>query len=142
MESFVVRPITAGGWDQIAAALVQLFARLRATGEGHCVVVEVAEDRYVQFIARPDGSLWTESIGDVYLDDGFDDGQRRQLERLGWSPPELFGLGHGNYWREYETPGHDGEAVAVAILTCIEVFETDPRTKVLVRVFEAVGSHG
>ena len=100
-DNYVVRPVSAGGWDYIAAALVRLFGRLRATGLHHCVVVEVPGDRYVQFIVRPDGGLWAESVGDVFLDgDEFNEEQRGDLEVLGWAEPELFGSGHGNYWRE------------------------------------------
>src|SRR5450432_2547383 len=103
MESFVVRPNSAGGWDYIAAALARLFGRLRATGWRHCVIVEIPGDRYVQFMVHPDGGLWTESVGDVFLDgDGFDDEQRRTLELLRWTAPVHGGRGQGNYWRENE----------------------------------------
>jgi len=91
MEQFVVRPATAGGWDYIAAALARLFGRLRATGVHHCVVVEVSADEYVQFIVRPDGGVWAESVGDVFLERlVFTDDQHRELELLGWTEPELF----------------------------------------------------
>ena len=142
MDNFVVRPVTAGGWDYIAAALARLFGRLRTTGWHHCVIVEVGE-RYVQFIVRPDGGLWAESIGDVHLDgDGFDEEQRRTLELLHWTTPEPDGRGKGNYWREYEAPGHDLEAATIAVLTCVDVFGAGPRAEVRVNVFEAVGARG
>ena len=142
MNNFVVRPETAGGWDYIAAALARLFGRLRATGSQHCVIVQVSDEYYVQFIVRTDGGLWAESVGDVFLEgDGFDDEQRRTLASLGWTEPELFGLGHGNYWREYDEPGHDLEAISVAVLTCVDVFGAGPRTKMRVQVFEAAGTY-
>ena len=142
-DNFVVRPASAGGWDYIAAALARLFGRLRETGQHHCVIVQVGDERYVQFIVRPDGGLWAESIGEVFLGDAeFSDEQRRELASLGWSAPDLFGRGHGNYWHDYETAGHDLEAATVAVLTCIDVFGTRPREAVNVTVFEAVGSRG
>ena len=140
-DNFVVRPSTAGGWDYIAAALARLFGRLRATGRGHCVVVDVADDRYVQFIVRPNGALWAESVGDRFLEpDAFSDDQHRELESLGWTAPEPGGRGGGNYWREYEAPAYDLEATAVAALTCLDVFRVGPYDDVRVTVFEAVGS--
>lgn len=142
-DTFVVQPVKAGGWDYIAAALARLFGRLRSTTCHHCVIVEVGPDAYVQFIVRPDGGLWSESIGDVHIDgDGFDEDQHRELELLGWNTPELFGRGHGNYWREYESPGHDLDAATIAVMTCIDVFGAGPRTRVKVVVFEAVGARG
>ena len=104
-DSFVVRPISAGGWDYIAAALVRLFGRLRATGEKHCVVVDVSSEHYVQFVVRPDGTLWAEAVGDRHLEHArFDDEQHRLLDRLGWGTADPDGPGDGNYWREYSTP--------------------------------------
>jgi hypothetical protein len=142
-DEFVVRPATAGGWDYIAAALARLFGRLRLTGWAHCVIVEVENENYVQFIVRPDGGLWAESVGDVYLDgNGFSDDQRRTLEILGWRTPELFGAGHGNYWRDFTAPGHDLEAATIAVLTCVDVLDARPRDTVHVSVFEAVGARG
>jgi hypothetical protein len=141
MDNFVVRPVTAGGWDYIAAALARLFGRLRQTGWHHCVVVEVSDEHYVQFIVRPEGGLWAESVGDVFLDgDGFDDEQRRTLRLLRWTEPEPDGRGKGNYWREYATPGHDLEAATIAVLTCVDVFGTGPHDDVRVKVFESVGA--
>jgi len=139
----VVRPRTAGGWDQIVGALARLFERLAATGEPHCVLVELAEDRYVQFIIRPDGSVWSESVGDVYLDDGdeFDDDQRRVLAQLGWNAPELFGPGHGNYWREYDE-GHLLDAASSVASTFIEVFGAEPHESVYVGLFTASALRG
>jgi len=141
-DNFVVRPVTAGGWDYIAAALVRLFVRLRETEQHHCVVVDVGPEAYVQFIVRPDGGLWAESIGDNYRSNDFGDDDRRELRLLHWNEPELFGRGHGNYWHEYEEPGHDLEAATIAVLTCIDVHRAEPETKVKVAVFEAVGSRG
>jgi hypothetical protein len=142
-DDFVVRPRTAGGWDQIVGALARLFERLQATGAPHCVVIELAEDRYVQFIVRPDGSMWAESIGDVHLDDGdeFDDEQHCRLEQLGWNEPELFGPGRGNYWREYDDGQYLRAAASVAA-TFIEVFDAEPHESIYVALFEAVASSG
>lgn len=141
VDNFVVRPVAAGGWDYIAAALARLFGRLRSTGWAHCVIVEVPAGQYVQFMVRPDGGLWSESIGDVYLDtDGFDDEQRRTLRLLRWTEPGTEDRGKGNYWREYDGPGHDLEAATTAVLTCVDVFEADPRADVQVMVFEAVSA--
>jgi hypothetical protein len=138
-DDFLVRPVTAGGWDYIAAALVRLFGRLRATGEKHCVIIDVTHEHYVQFIVRPDGTLWAEAVGDVHLSaGGFDDEQRRLLAVLGWGAADPDGPGEGNYWREYETPGCDLDAAATAVLTCLDVFGCGPRTRVRVKVFEAV----
>ena len=138
-DNFHVRPISAGGWDYIAAALVRLFGRLRATGNKHCVVVDVSPEHYVQFIVRHDGTLWAESVGDTHLvERPFDDEQRRVLEMLGWRAADSEGPGEGNYWREYEKPGSDLDAAATAVLTCLDVFGCGPRTDVRVKVFEAV----
>ncbi|MDP9331871.1 MAG: hypothetical protein M3Q30_00970 [Actinomycetota bacterium] len=140
-DNFVVRPISAGGWDYIAAALARLFGGLRATRQGHCVVVDVSDEHYVQFIVRPDGTLWAESIGDEFLEANvLDDEQHRALELMGWTPPDPGGKGGGNYWHEYDEPGHDLEATVVAVLTCVDVFRVGPRAEVRVAVFEAVGS--
>jgi len=142
-DDFVVRPRTAGGWDQIVGALARLFERLQATGDPHCVIVELAADRYVQFIVRPDGSIWSESVGDVYLDDDdeFDDEQRRRLVQLGWTAPELFGPGRGNYWREYE-PGDFLEAASSVALTFVEVFDAEPHESIYVGLFQASALRG
>jgi hypothetical protein len=140
-ENFVVRPASAGGWDYIAAALARLFGRLRMTGRRHCVIVEVPDDRYVQFMVHPEGRLWAESVGDVFLDgDSFDDDQRRTLELLRWNAPEPGGRGKGNYWREFEAPAEDLEAATIAVLTCVDVFGAGPRDQVHVKVFEAAGA--
>jgi hypothetical protein len=87
--------------------------------------------------------MWAESVGDVYLDEGdeFDDGQRDRLEQLGWTTPELFGPGRGNYWREYET-GHFLEAASSVALTFVEVFDALPHESVYVAVFEALALSG
>jgi hypothetical protein len=142
-DDFVVRPCTAGGWDQIVGALARLFERLQATGAPHCVIVELAVDRYVQFMVRADGSMWAESIGDVHLDDGdeFDDEQHRRLAQLGWTTPELFGPGRGNYWREYDE-GHFLEAATIVAMTFVDVFDAEPRESVYVGIFEAVALSG
>jgi hypothetical protein len=142
-DDFVVRPRTAGGWDQIVGALARLFERLQATGDAHCVIVELAEDRYVQFIVRPDGSVWSESVGDIFLhdDNEFDDDQRERLVLLGWNAPELFGPGHGNYWREYE-PGHSVEAACNLAVTFVEVFGAEPHESVYVGLFQASALRG
>jgi hypothetical protein len=97
----------------------------------------------VQFIVRPDGSIWAESVGDVYLDEGneFDDDQQRRLEQLGWTPPELFGPGHGNYWREYDE-GQYVEAASALALTFVDVFGAEPHESIYVGLFEAVASSG
>jgi hypothetical protein len=142
-DDFVVRPRTAGGWDQIVGALARLFERLQATGEPHCVIIELEAARYVQFIVRPDGSMWAESVGEVFLDDGdeFDDEQHRTLAQLGWNPPELFGRGKGNYWREYD----DGcflEAASIAALTIVDVFGGEPHESIYVGIFEALALRG
>src|SRR6476661_7595439 len=117
-DNFSVRPVTAGGWDYIAAALVRLFARLRASGQKHCVVVDVSDELYVQFMVRPDGTLRAESVGDMFLETKqFDDDQHRTLDRLGWAEPDPDGSGQGNYWREFPA-GHDLDATVRAVLTC------------------------
>jgi hypothetical protein len=142
VDRFVVRPAQAGGWDYIGAALARLFERLRATGWSHCVIVDLG-DHYVQFIVRPDGGLWAEAVGDVFLPGyRYSDEQRRTLESLGWRSSELFGHGRGNYCREYPERGHDLEAATIAVLTCVDVFGAGPRTEVRVEVFEAVGARG
>jgi hypothetical protein len=142
-DDFVVRPRTAGGWDQIVGALARLFERLQATGEPHCVIIELEASRYVQFIVRPDGSMWAESVGEVFLDDGdeFDDEQHQRLDELGWNAPELFGHGRGNYWREYDE-GHFLEAASIAALTIVDVFGGEPHESIYVGVFEALALSG
>ena len=97
------------------------------TGQHHCVIVEVAGQRYVQFIVRPNGGLWTESIGDVFLEAAFTEDQSCELMSLGWNTPELFRLAAAaTTRREYEAAGHDREAAAKAVLTCIDVFGAHP----------------
>ncbi len=142
-DEFAVRPRTAGGWDQIVGALARLFERLQATGEPHCVIVELEVDRYVQFIVRPDGSMWAESVGEVHLDEGdaFDDEQQRRLAQLGWATPELFGPGRGNYWREWDED-HFLEVASVAALTLVDVFGAEPHDSIYVGVFEAIALSG
>src|SRR5262245_16964753 len=102
-DSFMVRPISAGGWEAIASALTRLLVRLSASGERHCVivVVDASKNHYVQFMVRDDGSLWAEAVGDCNLvGSPLDDDQRDALAHLGWNAPDPDGRWAGNYWRE------------------------------------------
>jgi hypothetical protein len=140
-DSFMVHPISAGGWDAIAGALARLIIRLRAAGSAHCVIVQVSNEHYVQFMVRGDGSFWAEAVGDCHLwSQPLDDDRRRHLSRLGWNAPDPDGRWAGNYWREWGEAGGELEAAAVAVTTLIEVFGAGAYSEVSVDVFEAVSA--
>ena len=87
---------------------------------------------------RPDGTLWAEAVGDRHLEHAVIDDEQIGLDRLGWGVADPDGPGDGNYWREYSTPECDLEATATVVLTCVDVFGCGPRTRLRVKVFEAV----
>lgn len=120
--------------EPLAAEITGLLQRL-IEDTMTFVIIEVGPahaNRYLQFLTYDGTALLAESVGDDYLEPGFEltGGERQKLARLNWNPPTP-GEHTGNYWRRWAPPD-PADAGQLAALTLIRVHHlTDPAQVVI-----------
>lgn len=118
--------------EPLAQELVHILTRLINDRHTFFVVELAGTGRFVQFIACDGDWLRGESVGNRYLDEAdlLSTAEQRELELLGWNPPEDDTGDSGNYWRMWEPPDVF-DAAQLAALTLRRVHHLSATSQVL-----------